>query len=321
VSVLDVTPTVLALLRLPALADGDGFPLQQPRPGRVLPLETRVPWFYYGFSPLVGARRGHEKLVGAPRAEPQRWTLLDLSQDPRETGGRVVSGHPLLGAVRSPDPEQESLPAGDAAALLALGYLGSEARDDERGPLPDARDEMTLIDTLDRAQTAIVGGRAAQALVLLAALPARLADVPERLYLEGRALMALGRDAEAALVYERAVARRPTAALLTQWGMALLREADRTGAWPQQAVQVLDRALALAPRDPLALTMRGTADLLLAAPAQALERVQAASRERPFDVDLLTVRLRALRALGRTPEADDVARQLRASWPEHPDLR
>jgi arylsulfatase A-like enzyme len=321
VSVLDVTPTVLALLDLPAGDPGDGLPLQEPRPDRVVPLETRVPWFYYGFSPLVGVRRGSEKLIGAPRAEPPRWMLYDLAEDPEEAAGRDVTAHALQAAVRSPDPEDESLPAGDAAALLALGYLGSAAREDETGPLPDPREEMTLIRTLDRAHSAIAAGAAQEALALIGSLPARLADVPETLYVEGRALAALGRDGEAAAAYERAVARRPTAALLTQWGMALLREADRARVAPDQAIEVLDRALVLAPGDPLALALRATADLAQGAPARALQRVEATSRERPADVDLLTVRLRALRALGREAEAKGVAEQLRASWPEHPDLR
>lgn len=321
VSVLDVTPTVLALLGMPPVERADGRPLQAPQEGRVLPLETRVPWFYYGFSPLVGARRGTEKLLGAPRAQPPGWTLYELSRDPRETSGREASGHALQARVRSPDPEEESLPAGDAASLLALGYLGADARADEQGPLPDPRGEMMLIRTLDRAHTAIASGEERRALTLLAGMPERFADVPERLYMQGCALSALGRDGEAAVMFERAVARRPTAALLVQWGSALLRDAERAGRPPERAAEVLDRALALAPDDPQALALRGAADLARGAPAQALERVEGASRERPHDLDLATVRLRALRALGREREADALADALRARWPDHPELR
>lgn len=321
VSVLDLTPTVLALLGQPAVERADGVPLQEPVPDRALPLETRVPWFYYGFSPLVGVRRGQQKLLGAPRAEPPRWTLFELSQDPGERSGSDAPEHALLSSVRSPDPDDEGLPVGDAAALLALGYLGADEREREAGPLPDPRDELELIRTLDRAHSALATGDAPRALEWLDGLPARSAVVPESLYLRGRVLLALGRDTEAAESFERAVERRPTEALLAQWGLALLREAERSGTPPTRAIEVLDRALLLAPDDPLALSLRASADLLTGAPAQALRRVDTAASLRPFDIDLQTVRLRALRELGRTAEAEAQAARMRSAWPEHADLR
>ena len=295
VSLLDVTPTLLDLLGLSPVADADGASVRQPRAGRALPLETRAPWFYYGFSSLVGVRRDALKLVGAPAAADPAWTLVDLAADPGELAGVVVADHPLIEQARSPDPEAEGAAIGDAESLAALGYVSATARAPVGGPCLDPRTQMELIVALDRANTALAQDDPAAALALLDGLDARWAEAPERLYLLGRVLAALDRLEEADDTLALAVARRPTAELLVEHGLVLLRRADGGAPTLDAAIESLDRALAIAPDDPRAISLRARADLAAGRVADARARVEAALARRPHDAYLLAAR-RAIEA-------------------------
>ena len=287
VSLLDVTPTLLDLLGLPPVADADGASVRQPRPGRALPLETRAPWFYYGFSSLVGVRRDALKLVGAPAAADPAWTLVDLSVDPGEQAGVVVADHPLVGQVRSPDPVAEGAAIGDADSLAALGYVSATPRAHDDGPCLDPRTQMELIVGLDRANTALALGNAAAALALLDGLGSRWAEAPERLYLRGKVLAALDRLDEADAALEQAVTLRPTAELLVERGLVLLRRAEGGAPTLDAAIDGLDRALAIAPDDPRAISLRARADLAAGRPADARARIESALTRHPHDAYLL----------------------------------
>jgi arylsulfatase A-like enzyme/Flp pilus assembly protein TadD len=321
VSLLDVAPTLGEVLGLPPLPGLDGAPVVQPRPGRALPLEARAPWVYYGFSPLVGVRRDTLQVVGAPQAAVPGWVLHDLQADAHELAGAPADSHELVASAPDPHPPREAQALLDEETLRALGYLGGAPPAVEGLPAPDPRQRMDLIVALDRANTRIVDGRPAEALALLDAVARPGEDVPELLLLRGRALRALGRAAEAADVLRRACARQPTAERLTEWGAALLARDHAAGADGRAAAAPLDAALALAPGDPRATALRGLADLLDGRPEQALGRVEPVLVDRPSDSDLLTVRLRALRALGRLEEARDAQEALRAVFPASPDLR
>lgn len=288
VSLLDVTPTLLELLGLPPVTDGDGVSVRQPRPGRALPLETRAPWFYYGFSSLAGVRRDALKLVGAPSASEPAWTLFDLGADPQELSGSVVSDQPLIASVRSPEPAAEAAAVGDPTVLQQLGYVGSEPPSASDGPLLDPRTQTGLIVVLDRAHTALARGDAAQALLDLDRLEPRWSEAPERLYLRGRTLAQLGRLDEAATSLARACELRPTAELLTERGLVLLRLSDHGEPTVDAAIACLDRALAASPEDPRATSLRARADLAAGRAPAALARIEAALARRPHDAFLLS---------------------------------
>ena len=298
VSLLDVTPTLLDVLGLAPVADADGASVRQPRPGRALPLETRAPWFYYGFSSLVGVRSDALKVVGAPAAADPAWTLFDLAADPGEQAGVVVAEHPLVARVRSPDPEAEGAAIGDPESLAALGYVSAAPRAPEGGPCLDPRTQMELIVILDRANTALALGDAVASLALLDGAGSRWADAPERLYLRGRALAALDRLDEADATLEQAVARRPSAELLVERGLVLLRRANRGAPTLEAAVECLDRALAIAPDDPRAISLRARADLAAGRATDARRRVEAALARRPHDAYLLAARADIEQAAG-----------------------
>ena len=82
---VDVAPTVLDLLGIPAAADVDGLSLRATLEGGAAAaepayIETFQPWSSYGWSPLKAIRHRGLKLIAAPRPE-----LYDLAADPGET--------------------------------------------------------------------------------------------------------------------------------------------------------------------------------------------------------------------------------------------
>src|SRR6185503_2879763 len=81
VSLIDVAPTLVHLLELPAF-DGDGVDLSpafqgKPIPPRRIYAESFEPFLDFGCSPLRTVREGGWKYIDAPRAE-----LFNVVQDP-----------------------------------------------------------------------------------------------------------------------------------------------------------------------------------------------------------------------------------------------
>ncbi|MEZ5065357.1 MAG: sulfatase-like hydrolase/transferase [bacterium] len=143
---LDVAPTVLAALGLPA-GDLPGIALQAPADERAAWIESAHPFLLRGASPLFGIREANWKYVLAPRPE-----LYDLRHDPGETRN-VVADHPeearrLGDAVR--DVLATAVPLEPVAAdpevaerLRALGYAG-----DPQGAASPRRDPKDLVESL-----------------------------------------------------------------------------------------------------------------------------------------------------------------------------
>jgi arylsulfatase A-like enzyme/Flp pilus assembly protein TadD len=144
VSLVDVVPTVLALLgeEVPEDLDGVNLALEPPAEPRSIYFETVATMTLHGWAPLVGVRQRDYKYIVAPTPE-----LYDLAADPRELDNlhderpalaesmseelvRIVGGDPLLAAQ---DPANLELDDEVRAQLAALGYVhtvgpGSESR-------------------------------------------------------------------------------------------------------------------------------------------------------------------------------------------------
>ena len=138
VSLVDVVPTVLALLEVPSLPDRyDGIDLAEAArtgaaPARAVGIEAYLPLVSHGWAPFEGVVRGRHKLVRSRERE-----LYDLLVDPleqnnvyREDGavGRELFGE--LERLFAPSPralerETVTLDQRDRDALVALGYSGS----------------------------------------------------------------------------------------------------------------------------------------------------------------------------------------------------
>ena len=84
VRIVDVMPTILAMVGVAAPADVQGVslvPLSEGKPLDLLALsETWYPRYHYGWSELTAVRDGRYKFIAAPRRE-----LYDIEADPGET--------------------------------------------------------------------------------------------------------------------------------------------------------------------------------------------------------------------------------------------
>jgi arylsulfatase A-like enzyme/tetratricopeptide (TPR) repeat protein len=96
VSLVDVVPTVLALLGEDVPADLDGVSLlEPPAPSRSVLVETIATMTLHGWAPLAGVRSGDYKFILAPRPE-----LYSLRNDPHELTNLYEEKGDVAGAMQ-----------------------------------------------------------------------------------------------------------------------------------------------------------------------------------------------------------------------------
>jgi len=340
---IDVAPTVLALLGSPPLPGGEGtslLPTLAGEPQELAPalLETLHPWLTYGWAPLVALRTARWKLIDAPRVE-----LYDLVRDPGENHDasdaeatmRADLRTKLAGAVSEPAaatrrPEEE----GVRAALAALGYLAPAGDRDPPPGLADPKDRVAERRDALAAEALARAGRYREA---VAAFDALLANDPNNrfaLLRSGLALQSAGDPAGAAMRLERAVAVDPEDAdardafadalmrsehpgrAAEEWREVVRLQPRRARAWANlgtalaavgraaDALPALARAAALAPADPEILASVALTERALGENRAALEHLQAAAALGPPDRFRLAATLGLLlRGIGRDAEA------------------
>ena len=145
VSIVDVAPTLLALLGLPAegMSGIDLSPLlagERTSAERPIYVETGATWFSYRWSPLYALVELPWKVIVGPEPE-----LYNLADDPAEHRN-VVDAHPeilqrarrvLEGLARKTAPSQRrQLTEAQRDALVALGYGAGGVDDDARAHAP-----------------------------------------------------------------------------------------------------------------------------------------------------------------------------------------
>jgi arylsulfatase A-like enzyme/cytochrome c-type biogenesis protein CcmH/NrfG len=163
VGLVDLAPTVLDLLALPALEDADGRSLASLfRNGKLerrgYELESFFQTYAYGWAPLRALIRDGYKFVLAPRNE-----LYDLDADPGEV--RNVAGsnrkraaamqadlRALIDADAPPSASADPALAEQARRLETLGYVGGRGDDDE--PSIDPKNGIAWIEDLEAGRRA-----------------------------------------------------------------------------------------------------------------------------------------------------------------------
>jgi tetratricopeptide (TPR) repeat protein len=250
VRLIDIAPTILALLNQPALPDAQGVSLAPlisgERDGLELPAyaETFYPANHFGLSHTRSLRVGGWKYIHAPTAE-----LYHVAEDPgelrnlaepqaermaalREQLRELIAASPP--AIRTEDASIDVTPQ-SAQKLTDLGYISGGA-----APRADVADELDLFepagaDPKDYAEELILIASAMSKVRLgdhagaTRELQAVLARAPEldagqgHVYLAlGDALRAQGRNAEAVEQYRSALRANPnTGHVWTKLGMAL----------------------------------------------------------------------------------------------------
>ena len=260
VGLVDVAPTLLDLLHLPALPDTDGRSLVPLILGEGTiaadyEMETFYPSFSYGWAPLRALYAGPYKYIEAPRPE-----LYELPTDPRETRdlsqlrapraaelARELSGRTRGDTVAPPAEDQETNERRDK--LASLGYVsGSVSVSPATGAL-DPKDGVKLLGDLDAARHAIQLGDPKDAVPPLTRLiAANPGNIPARLLL-GQAQLATGKGDDAVATYRAVTGLAPNNALA--WfdlGNAYAGKAASDDASFAEAKRSYERALSLSPR-------------------------------------------------------------------------
>jgi arylsulfatase A-like enzyme/Flp pilus assembly protein TadD len=321
---IDVAPTVLDLLGLPAWDGIDGIsltPLLAGRQQEVPPAyaESRRPWISYRWAPLAAVIDGGWKLIAAPRPE-----LYDLTADSGETENLIDRERRRARALQAALREVEARPAATAATsddpetvarLRALGYAaGTRAPAGEPPPgLPDPKDRIALWNLLGEAESLVERGRAREAVAKLDAVLEAEPDNPFALSRSGAALAEAGDFAAALPRLRRATevdpdqpeTRRAFAFALNRLG----RHEEAAGEWME--------AVRLQPRRPELWVNLGGSLGLAGAPRRAVEAFRRAVEIEPEDPALLIRLAFAEHAAGdRAGAAGDLARAAELTGPD-----
>ncbi|MEP6802075.1 MAG: sulfatase-like hydrolase/transferase [Acidobacteriota bacterium] len=262
---IDITPTLLDLLRLPPLAGMDGrsltpiFSGAKDDPGTAY-LETLQPWLAYGWAPLSGVREAAWKLVRAPRPE-----VYDLRADPHEAKNLFSGSREQTVALLRELQRFEAAPATDSrriadpetvARLRSLGYLGSGSSGPPAGrTLADPKDRLAERVLLLQGEDLLRTGKFDQAVAVFSEALRRDPGNHFALFRTGVALSKRGDLLRAIAPLEEAVRLDPEQA---ESQFALADVLTRSGQYARAIPHWMETAR-LQPRRPAAWSNLGTA--------------------------------------------------------------
>ncbi len=310
VSLVDVAPTILAILQAPAM-DLDGRSLVPAIGGarldsRAIYAESFAPLLDFGWASLRAVRDGPWKYIAAPKPE-----LYDLSKDAGETSN-LVAGDPQRAArldsqvARWSAAELAAPPdssSGEAMARLrSLGYAGGAGPAKGVGSRPDPKDRIALA-----ARIASVTSGEIQGDALIPALEAILKDDPQnpQAHLRlGYAELERNQCARAEPHFRAALAAALPSA---DAGLGLAncrgRAGDRRGA--EQALAAAERA---EPGNPVVAANLG---LLALGQNQLPRAIDQFRRALAIDSGLLEIRFELARALARSGNREGAVQEAR----------
>jgi len=226
VRTVDVVPTVLDLLGLPAVPSMSGRSLAPLMTGAAVELglegysEALYPLHHYGWSDLRALRSGRFKVIDAPRPE-----LYDLDSDPKELANiyqdRRIVADQMIGRLRALEQAFEQAPTAQPptdvdpevrARLAALGYIGSfvASANDPRTERADPKDKSELFNLLGQArELAPTEGSFPKVTAILRRVLDADPDVIDAWFSLGNAYFKEGRHREAIEYFKRSLALKP----------------------------------------------------------------------------------------------------------------
>jgi arylsulfatase A-like enzyme/tetratricopeptide (TPR) repeat protein len=266
VAIVDVAPTLLDLLGLPAMPGAEGRSLLPAIDGRAAGApaptysETYVPRLHYGFAALMSLRRGSKKFVLAPEPE-----LYDLASDPGESRNLVNEDPATARAMRE---ELEALIAakgkqgsGSGAVspapldtearrrLESLGYGGGAGADGTSATREDPKDGLAVYLTVNDP---LFDSVSPEDPVAFAAALRRLEEarrkaprVPRIYLLLGDLMLKANRPADAEQAFTELASLDPES-FSGSYGLGVARARQGKA---DAAIVALDRARALEPRN------------------------------------------------------------------------
>src|SRR5262245_45775186 len=164
VALVDLAPTLLAVLDLPPDDSLPGRSLFAPPESRRLYAETYYPRIHLGWSELRSLLDERYQYIEGSRRE-----LFDVRADPRQLTNQLESHDQVarvfqkeLAAIPAELRRPAPIGAGELEALAALGYLGG-AVEPAAGPLPDPRTSLPILAEVKAAFGLAAAGRDAEA--------------------------------------------------------------------------------------------------------------------------------------------------------------
>ncbi len=301
-SVVDVMPTILAVLGIAAPGDVQGkslLPLLKGGPAdarRPIYMESMLPRLACGWGELRGIRVGGEKLIWGPKPRLYRVAddpgeVYDLAAREPETVARLEKD--LRGALAtwSRPPSAASLAAPDAQTMQRLAALGYVAGSTEaaRGIKESLEDVQGRTDPHDKQR-------------LFNLWASAIDDIRT-----GQILEAIGK-------IEDVLSNDPnnTSALTTLAGL-YLEQARR----PAKAIELYEKSLAIDPFQEEAQYSMARIERARGNLAAALEHGSAILRFEPRSVRALTEMGLIVQAQGRAAEAQSYLEQALAVEPDH----
>lgn len=228
VSLVDVMPTVLDLMKLPSPKHVSGRSLLPSLKGQPIELrdhyaETETPFLLNRWSPLQTVISDYWKYIHTSQPE-----LYDLSKDPGELTNLFDSADHrdqrrqmqdrlsvIQEAFVAVDAQHVNLSEKDLAALQALGYVsGGKARREDEGSknteaLPDVKDFLPYLSAFEEAKHIGLEGRVNEAITLLQDVVKQTQQFPAADLLLGDCLAQAGRLEDAAESYRAVLVKRP----------------------------------------------------------------------------------------------------------------
>ncbi len=221
VSSVDILPTVLDLVGLPAPPGLDGRSLARlmfdphARLDRPAYSETYFPRYHYGWQQLRAMRDERYAYIDAPEPE-----LYDLQADPGETTNVYkrfsARAEPLRLALEglartagTQAPERRTLDPETLQHLAALGYVGNVTDVDPAAVLPDPKAKLPLFQMMNVAKDLAQSDRLADAVERMKRVVAADPDIMDAHLTLGNWLVRLKRPDEAAAAYKQALALKP----------------------------------------------------------------------------------------------------------------
>ncbi len=214
VSLVDVAPTLLSILGLPALAEASGRSVPG-TPSRPVHMESYQLEQRFGVQAHRGVVSGAWKLIDVHRPELYRQD----GSDPLEERN-VAQAHPdvvaeLLSELQSfafePPTSGSTSPNGPGVQqqLEALGYLSGSYLGGTEDALPDPKDRLELVRQVQRLEHLILERKQGEIATLVAALSEAHPNVSEFQTRHAQILAMSGRANEAVSLMERTLTRDP----------------------------------------------------------------------------------------------------------------
>jgi arylsulfatase A-like enzyme/Tfp pilus assembly protein PilF len=258
VSSVDIFPTILDLLGLPAEEGIDGSSLvrlvMDPSQdlGHVAYSESYFPRYHFGWQHLRALRNGAYHFIEAPTLE-----LYDLRADPGEATnvykafskrGRElqVRLEALAGRGSERAPERQMLDPETLQKLAALGYVGNAVDVDPEAVLPDPKDKIGLFARMGQAKEAGQADQLEKAVEEMRSVLKEDPNIVDAHLTLGNWLHKLKRDDEAIAEYKNVLTLKPD----NEIAMANLARIYRNLGRSEAAIAGYKGALKVDPRSP-----------------------------------------------------------------------